>query len=420
MNVLLKSARILDAQNKGLHEKVRDIWIKNGVIEKIAATVKPDARTEVISLPNLHVSKGWADSSVSFGEPGYEERESLENGVKVAALSGFTDIVLNPNTHPVPDSSGDIVFLKKTAAGKGARVHPMGSLTRSGAGSDLAEMFDMKKAGAVAFYDFKSPVIHSNLLKIALQYAQGFDALVLSFPLDTSIAGTGTMNEGAMSTKLGLRGIPALAEEIQITRDLFILEYTGGKLHIPTISTAQAVTLIGEAKKKGLDVSCSVALHNLFFTDEVLWEFDTNFKVLPPLRTSGDREALRRGLRNGVIDMVTSDHMPIDVEEKRVEFDRAAFGSLGLESCFPILNSIFGADRTIEFLTNGRDRFGLPAAQIREGATACLSLFDPDGSYTITKEGLGSTSKNSMYIGKKGKGRVFGTLLEDKMFLKKG
>ena len=419
MNVLLKSAKILDGSNKSLHQKVRDIWIKNGIIAKIAASVTPDSKTKVIELPDLHVSKGWIDSSVSFGEPGYEERETLANGVKVAAFSGFTDIVLNPNTNPVPDTSGDIVFLKKTAAGKGARVHPIGALTRHSAGSDLAEMFDMKKAGAVAFYDFKNPVANSNLLKIALQYAQGFNGLVMSFPLDSSIAANGTVNEGSMSTKLGLRGIPALAEEIQIARDLFILEYAGGKLHIPTISTAQSVGLISDAKKKGLDVSCSVALHNLYYTDEVLEEFDTNFKVLPPLRTKKDREALRRGLRNGVIDMITTDHLPIDIEEKRIEFDRAAFGSIGLESAFGILNSIFGLEKSIQLLTTGRERFGLDSWSLKEGGVANLSLFNPEGEYQITKEGLRSTSKNSMYIGKEVKGRVYGAVIDHQIFLNK-
>ena len=418
MNVLLKSAKIIDPGNPSLHDKVRDIWIKNGVIEKIAASVKSDSRTQVISYPNLCVSRGWVDSSVSFGEPGYEERETLANGVRVAALSGFTDVVLNPNTYPIPDTSGDIVFLKKTAAGKGARIHPMGALTRGGTGSDLAEMYDMKKAGAVAFYDFKSPIPHSNLLKIALQYAQGFDGLVLSFPLDASIAATGSVNEGAMSTKLGLRGIPAMAEEIQISRDLFILEYTGGKLHIPTISTALSVNLISEAKKNGLDVSCSVALHNLYYTDDVLREFDTNFKVMPPLRTAKDRDALRKGLRSGIIDMVTSDHMPIDIEEKRVEFDHAAYGSLGLESFFGILNTLFGVERTVQLLTEGRDRFGMEGSTISEGEVASLSLFDPEGDHAITKDGLMSTSKNSMYIGKKGKGQVYGTVIGRQVYLK--
>ncbi len=419
MNILLKSARILDTHNQSLHGKVRDIWIKNGRIEKIASSVNPEARTKVVELSNLHVSRGWIDSSVSFGEPGYEERETLAHGARVAALSGFTDVVLNPNTNPIPDTSGDIVFINKTAAGKGARVHPMGALTRASAGSDLSEMYDMKKAGAVAFYDFKSPIHQSNLLKIALQYAQGFDALVLSFPMDASIAATGTVNEGNTSTSLGLKGIPALAEEIQIARDLYILEYTGGKLHIPTISTSGAVALIAEAKKKGLDVTCSVAIHNLYHTDEVLHDFDTHFKVMPPLRTSKDREALRKGLRTGVIDMVTSDHIPIDIEEKRVEFDRAAYGSIGLESSFGTLNSIFGPDKTVDFLTSGHERFGLDSPVIKEGEPVSLSLFNPEGDYVITRESLESTSKNSMYIGRKAKGRVYGSVTGPQVFLKK-
>ncbi len=417
MNILLKSATILDEDNRGLHQKVRDIWIKNGNIEKIAASIKVDSKTRVISLPHLHVSKGWIDSSVSFGEPGYEERETLANGIKVAAYSGFTDIVLNPNTRPIPDTSGDVVFLKKTAGEKGARVHPMGALTMDSAGKDLAELYDMKNAGAVAFYDFKRPVMNSNLLKISLQYAQGFNGLVLSYPMDSSIAANGMVNEGSMSTKLGLKGIPSLSEEIQIARDLFILEYTGGKLHIPTISTANAVNLIAEAKKKGLDVSCSVALHNLCFTDEVLDEFETNYKVLPPLRTKKDTEALKKGLKNGVIDMVTTDHLPMDIEEKRIEFDHAAFGSAGLESAFGILNSIFDTETSIRLLTKGRERFGLTTVSIKEGQPANLSLFTPEGKSEIKKENLRSTSKNSMFIGQKGKGSVYGVIVNDQLLL---
>lgn len=417
MNILLKSATILDEDNRGLHKKVRDIWIKNGNIEKIAAAIKVDSKTKVLSFPGLHVSKGWIDSSVSFGEPGYEERETLANGIKIAAYSGFTDIVLNPNTKPIPDTSGDVVFLMKTAGEKGARIHPMGALTMDSAGKDLAELYDMKNAGAVAFYDFKRPVMNSNLLKIALQYVQGFNGLVLSYPMDTSIAANGMVNEGGMSTKLGLKGIPSLSEEIQIARDLFILEYTGGKLHIPTISTANAVTLIAEAKKKGLDVSCSVALHNLCFTDEVLGEFETNYKVLPPLRTKKDIEALKKGLKTGVIDMVTTDHLPMDIEEKRIEFDHAAFGTIGLESAFGILNSIFDTATTIKLLTKGRERFALPTISIKEGQPANLSLFNPEGKLEIKKENLRSTSKNSMFIGQKGKGSVYGVIVNDQLLL---
>lgn len=417
MNVLLKSATIVDKQNPGLHMKVRDIYIKNGIIEKIASKIEPETKSKVISLPNLHVSKGWIDSSVCFGEPGFEERETIENGLRVAATSGFTDIILNPNTNPLPDSSGGIVFLKNAAKGNATSLHPIGALTINSEGTDLAELYDMQNAGAVAFYDFKHPVMNANLLKIALQYVHSFDGLVFSFPMDTQIAGNGSVNEGTISTKLGLKGIPALAEELQIARDLFILEYTGGKLHIPTISTENSVKLITEAKKKGLDVSCSVAIHNLWYTDEVLEEFDSNYKVLPPLRTKKDADALKRALKSGVIDMVTADHIPMDVEEKRVEFDNAGFGSLGLENAFGILHKIFDTQTTIQFLTRGRERFGIASKPIKRGEMGNLTLFNPEGSQTLTLEMISSTSKNSMYLGEKLKGKVYGIFANNQLIL---
>jgi len=413
MNILLKSAKIVDAQNPGLHLKVRDILIKNGTIEKIAAKIEPDTRSKVISFKNLHVSSGWLDSSVSFGEPGFEERETITNGLQVAGKSGFTDIVLNPNTYPKPDNSGSIIFLKNAGKDEIAELHPMGSLTIKGKGEELAELFDMKNAGAVAFYDFKNPIMNANLLKIALQYVHSFDGLVLSFPMNTQIASNGGVHEGSISTKMGLKGIPALAEEIQIARDLFILEYTGGKLHIPTISTENSVRLIGEAKKKGMDITCSVALHNLWFSDTILEDFESNYKVLPPIRTKKDREALKKGVKTGVIDLVTSDHVPIDVEEKRVEFDNAAYGSLGLESAFGVLNELFDTETAINLLTKGRERFSIPSHGLKEGAIANLTLFDPDVPYTFESEHILSTSKNSMYVGQKLKGKVYGVVAKN-------
>ena len=233
MNMLLKFAKIVCPENKALHLKKRDILIKKGIIEQIAVSIDPPSGTKQIDYKNLHVSLGWFDSSVSFGEPGFEERETISNGLYVAARSGFADIVLNPNTHPVPDTSSDIVFLKERSKGYGANLHPLGSLTANSEGKDLAELFDMSNAGAIAFGDFKRQITNPNLLKIALLYAQNFDGLVMSFPQDVHIKGNGIVHEGEVSTSLGLKGIPSLAEELQIVRDLFILEYAGGKITYP-------------------------------------------------------------------------------------------------------------------------------------------------------------------------------------------
>ena len=408
MNILLKSAKIVAPNNKELHLKKRDIFIKNGVIEDIAANLDVQGKTKVIQYKNLHVSLGWFDSSVSFGEPGYEERETIENGLYTAAMSGFTDIVLNPNTNPLPDSSSDIVFLKNASKNAATTLHALGTLTVKSEGESLAELYDMKTAGAVGFYDYKLPLRNSNLLKIALQYAHNFNGLVHSFPMDLQIAGKGIVNEGEVSTKLGLKGIPNLAEELNIVRDLFILEYTGGKLHIPTISTANSVKLIAEAKKKGLDVSCSVAVHNLCFTDDTLTEFDSHFKLMPPLRTQLDRKALIKGLKDGTIDFVTTDHRPMDIEHKRVEFDNASDGTIGLESAFGMLNQIFDLDTTISLLTKGRERYGIETPVLKVGENAALTLFDPDQEYTFEEEDILSNSKNSCFVGSKLKGKVYG------------
>ncbi len=418
MNILLKSAKIVNALNKDLHLKKRDIFIKNGIIEKIAINIDVPNATKIIDLKNLHVSLGWFDSSVSFGEPGYEERETIANGLTTAAKSGFTDIVLNPNTNPVPDSSSDIVFLKNASQGYATNLYPLGSMTMKGVGNDLAELYDMSNAGAVGFYDFKLPIKNANLLKIALQYVQNFDGLVYSQPMDTKIAGKGMVNEGIVSTRLGLKGIPALAEEIQIVRDLFILEYTGGKLHIPTISTANAVKLVSDAKKKGLDITCSAAIHNLCFTDDTLEEFDAAYKVLPPLRTKKDITALVKGLNDGVVDFITSDHIPMNIEQKRVEFDSAAFGSIGLESAFGLLNQLFGIEKSIALLTKGRERYNIGITQLKQGEKASLTLFDPDEEYTFESDHILSTSKNSLALGKLLKGKVYGVFNKNQLILR--
>ncbi|MBC2840657.1 dihydroorotase family protein [Robiginitalea sp. SC105] len=414
MTLLLKSAILLDASQPGLNRKKRDILIENGRISKIASRIDPPAKCRSISLPNLHVSRGWFDTSVSFGEPGFEERETISNGLAVAAASGFTGIVLNSNTRPVPDTSGDIVFLREASRNSVTELFPMGALSMGAGGEDLAELFDMHGAGAVAFSDYKHAISNPNLLKLALLYAQGFNGLVHSFPLDGHLGRNGQMHEGEVSVRLGLRGIPDLAEELQVVRDLAILQYTGGSLHIPLVSSARSVALIADAKKKGLDVTCSVAVHNLYYTDRELESFDSVYKVLPPLRTPRDTKALQKALQDGTIDFVTTDHSPIDIEEKRLEFDRAAFGTLGLESAFGILNRLFGTDQAVALLTKGRGRFGIPQPGLREGERALLTLFDPDLEYRLDESDLQSTSKNSMFLGAKLLGKAYGVVVGGK------
>lgn len=417
MNILLKSAKIIDAGNKKLHLKKRDIYIKNGKIEKIADKISTKGQTKVIDHKDLHVSIGWFDTGVSFGEPGYEERETIENGLLTAAKSGFTDVILNTDTHPVPDSSSDIIFLKNAAKNSIASLHPLGTLTVKSQSEDLAELYDMANSGAVGFFDYKKPITNPNLLKIALQYAQNFEGLVFSFPMDESIAGKGQVNEGPVSIKLGLKGIPALAEELQIARDLFILEYTGGKLHIPTISTANSVKLIAAAKKKGLDVTCSVALHNLWYTDQLLKSFDSKYKVMPPLREKADTKALINGLKSETIDFVTTDHRPMNIEHKELEFDNAAFGTIGLENAFGILNQLFDTTTAIGLLTKGRSRFGIEEIAIKEGEEARLTIFEPTNSLTFEKGNISSTSKNSMFLEEQLKGSVLGTISGNKALI---
>ncbi|MCG2430534.1 dihydroorotase [Aequorivita xiaoshiensis] len=418
MKILLKSATIIDEASKH-HLKKRDVLLENGKISRIAAKIPSSEKVKEVSLKNLHISQGWFDSSVSFGEPGFEERENVENGLKTAAYSGFTSVAVNANSFPVTDSKGHIKFLKSKGEGNAVNLYPIGALTSGSKGVDLAELYDMQNEGAVAFYDYKNPISNANLLKIALQYTQNFDGLVQSFPFDKSVAKNGVVNEEENSTKLGLKGIPALSEELQVIRDLYLLEYTGGKLHIPTISTKKSVELIRAAKKKGLNVSCSVSIFNIILTDDVLEEFDTNFKLLPPLRTNEDTKALIKGLKDGTIDAITSDHNPIDIEHKNVEFDHAFFGSIGLESCFGAINSVLGVEDSVKKLTGLKDEFKIASETIEEGNTASITLFNPDDHWVFSEENILSTSKNAALLGQKLKGKAYGIYSNNQLILNK-
>ena len=416
MNFLIKSATILD-QSSSYHNSTKDILIENGVISKIDNAIENNNNYKEIKSDNLHVSQGWFDSSVSFGEPGFEERETIANGLKTAALSGFTNLAVNPNTNPIIDNSTTVSFVKNNAFQNAVNIHPIGALTKSSKGNDLAELYDMQQAGAVAFGDYQHAIENPNMLKIALQYTHSFNGLVLSYPQENKIAGKGIVNEEENSTRIGLKGIPNLAEELQISRDLFLLEYTEGKLHIPTISTAKSVTLIKEAKAKGLNITCSVSILNLLLTDDAITDFDTNFKVLPPLRTSQDQKALIDGVKDGTVDFVTSNHSPIDIEHKKVEFDHAMFGSIGLESLFGALNNIFDTEKVIEILTQNKSRFGIVSSEIKEGEKACLSLFNPKETYMFATNNIYSSSKNAALLGSDLKGKALGIINNNQLVI---
>ena len=417
MKILLKSTKIID-KNSSFHKQIKDIAIDNGVITKIANTIPTKKGYLELRRDNLHISNGWFDSSVSFGEPGYEERENIENGLMVAAKSGFTAVGLNPNTNPYIDNKATVEFVIYKSSSSPVDLHPIANLTKKSEGKELAEMFDMKNTGAIAFGDYNHPIENANLLKIALLYAQNFDGLIMSFPQDKSIISNGFVNESVNTTRLGLKSIPNLSEELRISRDLFLLEYTGGKLHIPTITTEKSVKLIKAAKRKGLDVSCSVSAHHLSLTDKELSNFDSNFKVSPPLRSARDIRGLKKGLIDGTIDMITSDHNPINIENKKLELENSLYGTVGMESLFGSVNSVMELEHTIACLTdNPRKRFGLKVTKIEKGEIANLTLFNPDFDYIFEEDKILSKSKNSAFLGKKLNGIAYGIITNDQLVL---
>jgi dihydroorotase len=416
MNLLLRNTTIIDPKSSFQNQTV-DILIENGIISKIGKSIPNKDHLEEINIEDLHVSKGWFDSSVSLGEPGFEDRETIVNGLNAAAKSGFTGIALQPNSFPIIDNQSQIHFVKQKAANSATDLFPIGALTKNSEGKDLAELFDMKNAGAIAFGDYGKNLSNANLLKIGLQYVQDFDGLVIAFSQDETIKGHGVANEGIVSTRLGLKGIPNLAEEIMIARNLFLLEYTGGKLHIPTISTAKSVELIKEAKTKGLNVTCSVSVHHLVLTDEKLEEFDTRYKVSPPLRNEADRQALINGILDNTIDCITSDHNPMDIEHKKMEFDLAKNGTIGLESAFGALLTVLPLEKVIEKLTSGKVIFGGKNQNIEEKSKANLTLFTTNKDWTFDKEHILSKSKNSAFLGQKMKGKAVGIYNNQKLVL---
>ncbi len=407
MKLILRKANVIDTKSP-YHNQVVDVKIADGIIEEIAKGINATDGYKEVVFDQLHISQGWFDSSVCLGEPGFEDRETISNGLQVAAKSGFTAIALQPNTAPVLDNQSQINFVKYKANASATSLYPIGALTKNSEGTDLAELFDMKNAGAVAFGDYNKNVTNANLLKIALQYVQDFDGLVIAFAQDEKITGAGIANEGEVATRLGLKGIPNLAEELIIARNLSLLEYTGGKMHIPTVSTPQSIQLIKEAKAKGLQVTCSVAVHHLVLTDEMLSGFDTRYKVCPPLRTDSNRQALIAAVIDGTIDCITSDHNPMDIEHKKLEFDLAKNGTIGLESAFGALLTVLPLEIIVQKLTAAKSIFNISSSSINVGNIAEISLFTAEGEWQFTKDNILSKSKNSAFLNAQMKGKALG------------
>lgn len=410
MKTLIKSAIIVDATSSH-HLKKRDILIENGKIISISSTIDDD-KAKVITGKGLHVSQGWIDMRANFCDPGFEFKEDLASGMKAAARGGFSTVVLMPSTLPVMDNKSAIEYISAKTKGKKVRVLPCGTLSDKMEGKQLSEMFDMHTAGAIAFTDDKQRV-GTELMSKALDYSNNFGGLIISFPYDNGVSAHGLINEGTTSVSLGLKGIPNIAEEMQLHRDIELLRYSGGRLHVSLISTAKSVELIRNAKKDKLNITCGIAAHQLSFTDEDLSGFDSNLKVLPPFRSKEDRKALIAGLKDGTIDCICSDHTPEDVEHKVREFEDANFGISSIETAFSAAWTALEQHLTIEeviskFTTSPASVLKMNHAPIEEGNATDLTVFSLEQSTTFTKEDWESKSLNSPFVGMELKGRVVG------------
>jgi len=415
--ILFRSATILHPQS-AFNGKKADVLIQEGKISEISESINFEGDAVVIDAEGKYLSPGFFDLNVNFGEPGFETKEGLISGIAAAAAGGFTGVAVQPSTEPPIHTKGEVSYIINTTKNALVNVYPVGCISQSRAGVDLAELFDMRMAGAVAFSDGTRPVSDSGLMSRALMYAKGFDGLIFSYPEDKSIAGKGKMNEGEVSTYLGMKGIPALAEEVHISRDLYLAEYNDSPVHFSTISTANSVELIRQAKKKGLKVSCDVAAHHLVLTDEELKGFDSNFKVKPPLRTATDVDALIAGLKDGTIDAIVSQHTPHEIEYKDVEFEIASFGIIGLQTVLPLaLQAGLTAAEIVEKLgINPRQILNLPVPVFEAGEEANFVLFDTEQEWIFSEETNRSRSSNSPFIGSSLKGKVIATGNNNQLF----
>jgi dihydroorotase len=421
--VLLQHVKVIDPGGPH-HDAHIDILITEGRIAKMGARItKGEAR--ILKGEHLCVSPGWVDLRAHFREPGEEWKQGVQNGLDAAARGGFTAVAVLPSTKPAIDGRTGITHLLHRAAGHAVRLLPLGAITQGTKGEQLAELHDQRAAGAVGFTDDKHSLRNSRLMLLALQYTHGSPGgapPLMVHPADPYLSHGGQMHEGAMSTRLGLKGLPAMAEALALQRDIALLEYAGGHLHAATISTAESVELVRAAKAKGLRITASVAAYNLLLDDGCLRGFETCYKVFPPLRSARHIDALREAVKDGTIDAIVSDHRPEDREHKLVEYGQAAFGIIGLETQFAVANTALKGHmslrRLIERMSHGpRAVIGLPVPHIAEGEVAELTLFDPEVNWTCEEADLVSRSHNTPFLGQRFAGRAHGIISNGQVVL---
>lgn len=413
MKLLIRQATIIDPASPH-HGQQKDLLIDDDRIVRIGEDLPADG-AEIIQYTGLQLSPGWVDMGVQSGDPGFEHREDIESVTAAAAAGGYTSIGIYPNTEPAIHAKPEVNYLIKQSRLNVVDLLPVGAITHDCAGKDITEMIDMQRVGAIAFSDGARPIQDNGMMMRALQYVKAFGGVVINHPHDYSIAAGGQVHEGAISTSLGMKGIPNMAEEMMVQRDIYLAEYTDSRVHIAGISSAQSVGLIRQAKDRGIAVTCSVPALNLVFTEEEVRHFDAQFKVLPPLRSVADREGLREGLLDGTIDMVFSNHVPLEQEQKKLEFTYAGFGAIGLETTYALLNThlrdLVSADLLVEKMAlQPRVVFDLNEVVVTEGGTAELTLFLPNHTWIVDRQSLQSKSKNTPLHGHQLQGKVVGVI----------
>ena len=417
MKILIQQACIIDRTSPH-HGMTRDILIENGRISAIQSNL-PASADHVISLSGLHVSPGWVDVFAHFCDPGYEYKETLETGAQAAAAGGYTDVFVLPNTKPVVDTKSQVEYIRHKSATLAVNIWPIGAMTRGLEGKDLAEMYDMRQSGAIAFSDGTSPVQSAGLLLKGLQYVKAFNGVIIQIPDDHTVGANGLMNEGIISTRLGLPGKPMMAEELIIARDIKLARYTSSRLHFTGVTSPRSLEYIRRAKESGLEVSCSVTPYHLFFTDAELTGYDTNLKVFPPLRDEATVKTLRQAVLDGTVDCIASHHLPHEYDSKVVEFEYARAGMTGLETAYAAVRTILpqlSPEKTVDLLChNPRRIFGMDQPSIAEGQPASLTLFSPDGSTLVETGKTRSKSGNTAFAGKELKGAVLGIINGEKI-----